>query len=161
MAAVIAPQPRPAHTRPIPVPARPPLQVIPGGRQAARAYARRQQRTSRLHPAIYRRRRLGLALGVVTAVLVGYLALTGLRVVLGAGPAARPAATAPADATLVDAHPVVASSYVVKSGDTLWSIARSLKPTGDIRRLVDELSSRVGPGPLQAGQALSVDGLVG
>ncbi len=158
MAAVIAPYPRstPAR-RPAPTSSRPPLRVIPGGRQAARAYARKARP---VHPAVYHRRRLGVLFGVVSIVVVAYLAVTGLGVMLGGGAAraeARPASVAPA-ASAASARP--SATYVVRSGDTLWSIAHHLHPSGDIRALVDELSSRAGSGPLQAGQRLSLDGLV-
>ncbi len=50
-------------------------------------------------------------------------------------------------------------AYVVQPGDTLWSIARHLHPSGDIRAVVDELAARAGSASLQAGQRLSLDGL--
>ena len=44
----------------------------------------------------------------------------------------------------------------VQSGDTLWSIARSVQPEGDVRPLVDRLiSSRAGR-PLQVGEEITV-----
>jgi len=165
MAAVIAPYPRstPVH-RPGSAPSCPPLRVIPGGRQAARAYARqaRPVHPVRLvHPAVYRRRRLGVALGLVSAFFVAYLALMGLGVVFGDGAAhadARPSTGAAASATA--GVPAPSTTYVVQPGDTLWTIARHLHPSGDIRALVDTLSTRAGSGPLQSGQRLSLDGLV-
>ena len=48
------------------------------------------------------------------------------------------------------------SSVVVEPGDTLWSIARRLQPTGDVRALVDRLAGaaqRVGR-PSPPGDAL-------
>ena len=44
----------------------------------------------------------------------------------------------------------------VQPGDTLWSIARSVQPDGDIRPLVDELLSARGGRPLQVGEELTV-----
>jgi LysM repeat protein len=156
MAAVITIPTRSPHHDPRPrrEPVRPPLTVIPGGRRAAREYAARQRPAHRLHPAVYRRRRLGLVVGLVTAVVVGYLALTGLRVLTADAAPSAPATTAVAGA------PAAGSVYVVHPGDTLWSIARSLQPSGDVRSLVDRLADRAGPGPLQAGQSLRIDGLV-
>ncbi len=51
--------------------------------------------------------------------------------------------------------------YVVQPGDTLWSIARSLHPSGDLRPVVDSLESRAGGAALVPGQRLRVDGLGG
>ena len=157
-AVVVAPDRsiRPAR-RPVVVPARPPLQVIPGGRRAARDYAASRRPANRLHPAVYRRRRLGVALAVVTALVVAYLALAGLQALTAdaaSAPSAgaAPAATAPAS---------VGSAYVVQPGDTLWSIARTLKPSGDVRALVDRLADRVGSAPLVVGQSVPTDGLAG
>jgi hypothetical protein len=163
MAAVIAPHLHPVPTRrPVPEPARIPLTVIPGGRQAARAYARQARpRVRAVHPAVYRRRRLGALLLIASLVVVAYLAVTGLGVVLGTGSASATAhPTATASESVVPAAVAPARVYVVQPGDTLWSIARRLHPSGDVRRLVDELSSRAGGGSLQAGQRLSLDGLV-
>jgi LysM repeat protein len=143
----------PPARRTVVVPSRPPLQVSPGGRRAARDHAHSLRAPGRLHPAVYRRRRLGLALAVITILAVSYLALTGLRVITGDAGAvpvsSRPAASAPA----------AGETYVVQPGDTLWSIARSLQPSGDVRHLVDTLSDRVGGRALVAGQSLRVDGL--
>ena len=154
-AVVVAPDRsiRPAR-RPVVVPARPPLQVIPGGRRAARDYAASRRTANRLHPAVYRRRRLGVALAVVTALLVAYLALTGLRALTA------DAASAPSGGPVAAAAPV-GSAYVVQPGDTLWSIARTLQPSGDVRALVDRLADRVGSGPLVVGQSVPTDGLAG
>ena len=44
--------------------------------------------------------------------------------------------------------------YVVEPGDTLWSIARILKPTGDVRPVVAQLAAERHGQPLQVGQAL-------
>jgi nucleoid-associated protein YgaU len=50
------------------------------------------------------------------------------------------------------------SSYVVRQGDTLWSIARHLSPEGDPRPVVDSLSADNGisAGELVPGQVLVV-----
>jgi LysM repeat protein len=44
--------------------------------------------------------------------------------------------------------------YVVQPGDTYWTIARRLQPTGDVRVLVDRLSGDHGGAPLQPGEQL-------
>ena len=53
---------------------------------------------------------------------------------------------------------VARSSYVVRQGDTLWSIARTLSPEGDPRALVDVLSTANGidAGRILPGQTLVV-----
>jgi len=163
MAAVIAPHPRSIPTRrPVAEPVRAPLRVIPGGRQAARAYARQARPVRLVHPAVYRRRRLAVLLVAVLLAVIAYLTVTGLGVVLGAhhAPATSPAAAVAASSAATSGGAAPSATYVVQPGDTLWSIARRLRPSGDIRSLVDALSSRAGGASLQAGQRLSLDGLV-
>jgi nucleoid-associated protein YgaU len=52
--------------------------------------------------------------------------------------------------------PVARSSYVVRPGDTLWSIARRLEPGEDPRAVVDEIAeaNRIAAGDLVPGQVL-------
>jgi LysM repeat protein len=45
---------------------------------------------------------------------------------------------------------------VVQPGDTLWSVARSLQPSGDLRPLVARLSRANGGSGVRAGDRLSV-----
>jgi Tfp pilus assembly protein FimV len=52
-------------------------------------------------------------------------------------------------------------TYVVRPGDTLWSIARRLQPDGDVRPLVDRLAARNGGASLRVGQRLDLDGVGG
>ena len=47
------------------------------------------------------------------------------------------------------------SAYVVRSGDTLWQIAREIEPTGDIRPLVDRWARARHGRPLQVGEAVA------
>lgn len=47
--------------------------------------------------------------------------------------------------------------YVVRSGDTLWSIARRLRPTDDIRATVDRLAAVNGGPALTPGQRLKLE----
>ena len=70
-------------------------------------------------PAVFRRRRL-VAAGVLLAVIVLAVLVVGrVATVLGGAPA-------------VPGHRPGPASYVVQPGDTLWSIARSLQPEGDV-----------------------------
>jgi Tfp pilus assembly protein FimV len=56
------------------------------------------------------------------------------------------------------AVPVARSTYVVRSGDTLWSIARRLSPSADPRPTVDAIvgANPVVPGALVPGQTLVI-----
>ena len=54
--------------------------------------------------------------------------------------------------------PVAGRSYVVRSGDTLWSIADRVAPGQDPRPVVDAIASanEVGPGLIVPGQTLVI-----
>jgi nucleoid-associated protein YgaU len=129
-----------------------------------------------------RRRGAGVARPGATAVLAGLvtaavvaLALVGLAHLLGAdaaasGPAstaqsspaaggASPSAPVEASAGAPTAASAVADHVVVAPGDTLWSIARTLQPSGDVRPLVDRLAARAGGPVLAVGQRIDVTGL--
>ena len=71
---------------------------------------------------------------------------------LWAGPAAQAlgGSTAPV--------PVAGGSYVVRSGDTLWSIADRVAPGQDPRPVVDAIAAanQVAPGAIVPGQTLLV-----
>ena|SRR5688572_2738683 len=96
---------------------------------------------TRTHVRMLRRRRrlaLTMSLALVAAVWAGPLG----RIVAGAegaGLASR-------------------SSYVVREGDTLWSIARGVSPGEDPRPLVDAIAAanEVDPGAIVPGQTLLV-----
>jgi Tfp pilus assembly protein FimV len=83
------------------------------------------------------------------------LAVTVILVAVGASWAV------PAMEALVgsaEAVPVSRSAYVVRQGDTLWSIAERLAPGEDPRPLVDALATanRLDAGTLVPGQTLVV-----
>ena len=158
MAAVIVTSTHPLPTRRPPA-ERPALQVLDGGRRAARAYARARDRPSAAVPGVYRRRRIGAVLAAVTLVVFGYLAVLGsARASCSPCPASGAAsASAGTGAALGHGSP---ADYVVQPGDTLWSIARPLHPSGDLRPVVDSLDPAP-VGPLVPGQRLRVDGLGG
>lgn len=80
----------------------------------------------------------------VAVILVLLVVVVGGVLALGRGafaPLAQapPAAATPAPAPSSPLASASASTVVVRPGDTLWSIARQLRPTGDVRPLVDEL----------------------
>ena len=99
----------------------------------------------------YWRRRI-----VVAGLLVGLLWLTlGTRQLWSAqGTDLHPAALV----TMVEsaAGDALAGGgvVIVEPGDTLWSIARGLQPTGDVRPLVDRIAELNGGHSLSAGQTL-------
>jgi hypothetical protein len=111
------------------------LRVLEGGRAPARVAQR----------AVYRRRQLaavvGLALLVVTVLL---LANAVVAKTAGGG----------------TPHPVAGTSapavHVVQPGETLWSIARTIAPEGDVRLVVDRLVDLNGSAPLMVGQRLEL-----
>jgi LysM domain-containing protein len=73
-------------------------------------------------------------------------------VVLVSGLGGGPPLTSP-EAPLAS-RPVAARVHVVQPGDTLWSIARSLHPQGDVRDLVDRLAATRGRDALQVGERI-------
>ncbi|MEZ5181890.1 MAG: LysM domain-containing protein [Acidimicrobiales bacterium] len=89
------------------------------------------------------------AVAVLVVLLLGALAI-GNGALAGLAPAPATAGggspTAAAGTTLVE----------VRAGDTLWSIARRLQPSGDVRSLVDELVALNGTAPLQPGATVTV-----
>ena len=124
-------------------PGRPVLRVLEGGRSSARLRA------------VYRRRRI-----VAGLLLVSALAVLSLVMVPAGRAAARGyglGATPPVHVDIAPGHEVL----IVQPGDTLWSIARSLQPTGDIIPLVDRLAELHGPAALQAGERLDLSPLAG
>lgn len=88
---------------------------------------------------------LGLV-ALVVAVMAG-------SVLLGRGAFASAAPSAPATVAAPSAPSVVA-----QPGDTLWSIARRIQPSGDVRALVDRLISLNGGTAVQAGQRVVLPG---
>lgn len=106
--------------------------------------ARRRVRIAAHRRMVARRRRIAAVLGA-TALVVG--AWFGLGAIRGAG-----AATTAhlAGAKLVKGGQL----YVARPGDTLWSIALRLQPTGDPRPIVDALEAEIHGRPLTPGMHL-------
>ena len=89
-----------------------------------------------------------ILVAMVLALAIGNGALAGLA----PGPSGA-SASASASAT---ASTAPAAQVTVRAGDTLWSIARRIQPTGDVRPLVDQLVASYGSAALQPGQMLDV-----
>ena len=95
----------------------------------------------RATPAAYRLRRLAAALLVTGLVLVAWAVLSGIGVLSSTGASASGAAPA---------------TVVVAPGDTFWSIASRIQPSGDVRPLVDRLVADHGGTALRVGARISV-----
>jgi hypothetical protein len=130
--------------------------------------------------SVYRRRRIAAVAVVIVGVVLLFL---GARLaggwalgVLGGGPltasGAGSSATASVQPPVADSspshaqvhlrmQPVSQATYVVAAGDTLWSIARRLQPTGDVRPLVDALAASRHGLPLQPGEPIVMPTLPG
>jgi hypothetical protein len=74
-----------------------------------------------------------------------------VKVLLGAFGGGTLAASTPAPPVLVGQ-----TSYIVQAGDSLWTIARALQPTGDVRPLVDQLEVRRHGAPLRVGERVDL-----
>lgn len=117
---------------------------------------RRGGAAARVRPsaAVYRRRRLAAAAVVATAVAAAALGLSALG---GGSLTTSGVRSAPAVGVEVETgslRTVSTMTHVVAPGDTLWSIARSLQPEGDVRPLVDEMAASRGGRPLQVGERI-------
>ncbi|HUZ44314.1 MAG TPA: LysM peptidoglycan-binding domain-containing protein [Acidimicrobiales bacterium] len=101
-------------------------------------------------PAVYRRRRLVAALCLSLVLGLAYVSLAHLGAVFpGSGPLT--ASGGPGSAVAV-----ADQLYVVRPGDTVWSIADRFQSTGDERPLVARIMSELHGGQLQAGQAIRI-----
>jgi hypothetical protein len=99
--------------------------------------------------AIYRRRRALVTVALFLAVFSLVLAARAALGALGGGPLAAPE-------TPAGRGGVPAAVYVVQPGDTYWTVARRVQPSGDVRALVDHLSAEHGGAPLQPGEQLAL-----
>ncbi|HXX91942.1 MAG TPA: LysM domain-containing protein [Acidimicrobiales bacterium] len=134
--------PRPGAYRLVAAPDRP-EQACPGPRPRPTRGGPGLERAGRPSAAVRRRRVL---LGTVAAALLAVLALPW------GGAGGRPLATpGPALAGAVPAHHAL---YIVQPGDTLWSIAQRLDPTGDPRPVVAALARQAGSDTIVPGEHL-------
>lgn len=100
----------------------------------------------RLPASTYRRRRLVAALVATGLVVAAWVALGALGGALTASGRSAPDLGSRASAVVVEVAP----------GDTLWTIARRLQPSGDVRPLVDRLATARGGAVLQVGERIQV-----
>jgi hypothetical protein len=105
--------------------------------------------TSRPSRTVLRRRRVVALALLAILVLCSWI---GLQAALG-GIGGGPLATTDAPGGL---QPAATRVWVVRPGDTLWSIAEAVDPGGDVRPLVDRLDSQVGGTALYPGETIAI-----
>ncbi|WP_426572422.1 LysM peptidoglycan-binding domain-containing protein [Aquihabitans sp. McL0605] len=144
MAAIIQPRP---HTS---VPQRPALRLVTahGGRTVEAPI------DLGLTPAHIVAAVVGIVLVVLLSIAIGSGALAGLAPAPSAGAPSAGASAGTSAAAGVAAG--TTAQLEVHSGDTFWSIARRLQPTGDVRPLVDRLIELNGTTILQPGEQIVV-----
>ena len=101
---------------------------------------------------IYRRRRIAAAallVGIALFLMVATLAVQAALGRTGGGPLA-------ATGALPGGQLADDQAWVVRPGDTIWSIAEAVEPHGDVRPLVDRISAELGGRPLHAGERLNI-----
>lgn len=98
--------------------------------------------------SVYRRRRVVAAVALVLASLLSAWTLSraGTFVAQHFGDVSPPPASRTASIT----------TWTVRPGDTLWSIARSVQPAGDVRPVLERLVAHYGSRPLEPGEVLSI-----
>jgi hypothetical protein len=145
MAAIYEPRRRPA------APQRPHLRLVPAGPGASIPVP--------VHGPVGMAADLGLgvrhlvaAVAALVLVLVASLAI-GNGALASLSPAPAPASSGTSGAG-VAVEP--GDAVVVEAGDTVWSIARRVQPSGDVRQLVDQLVALNGSAPLQPGTTVQL-----
>ena len=115
---------------------------------------------------VYLRRRLLVAAVIAASVVVlALVATNALHAAAGDATVVRTAANTSAVTMPTAVHDLAAygaggpslpqgATYVVRPGDTLWSIAAALHPDGDVRDAVDALAALNGGPVLRTGQVL-------
>jgi hypothetical protein len=100
---------------------------------------------------VLRYRRLA-ALGLLAvSVVVGWLSLQAALGRIGGGPLVTTGAPG-------GLQPASSRVWIVRPGDTLWSIASAIDPRGDVRPLVDRLAAELGTTALYPGEAVAIPG---
>jgi hypothetical protein len=120
--------------------------VAPASRLGEASSPARSARPGRV---TYRRRRMAAAGILILLAFLVVIAADAALARIGGGPLT----TTGASSGLVNA---AARDWVVRPGDTIWSIAESIDPHGDVRPLVDRLSRQVGNAPLYPGEVIEL-----
>lgn len=162
MVAILVPQPDETSGELAPVPV-PPGSPVPLRRRAATRprpvdlagveplHPRSVPRVLPDRPTRIRRRRLAALF--MTVALIGVIATAG-RALLGAASSVGPSSPQPVEAPLLS--PAPRHTYVVKPGDTLWSIAAAIAPDSDPRPVVAALRAANGGPDIQVGEHLTI-----
>ena len=113
----------------------------------------RQYRPSK---AVYRRRRVAVLLCAAALVALGWpIGVMGLHRLTNAS-GGGPLTAAGRPVSVLDATLATHSRVIVQPGDTLWSIARRVQPTGDLRPLVSSLEAQRHGRALQVGETIEI-----
>ena len=109
-------------------------------------------------PAATLRRRRAVALVLAAAVVWAVVVFVGGFAAGTLSGRDSPAGAADGRAIAIGGQSIGMATHVVVRGDTLWSIARSLRPRGDIRELVDKLAAGRNGRPLHVGESIPLPG---
>jgi len=144
-----------SRLRPVGAPLRPQVAVSPAVTPTGATYRRRRAVALLLLVAV------SLFVQVAVSATAGRVLGSSAHVAtVDADAVAASGAGAPLPTAVASAPAVAPTSvYVVRSGDSLWSIAHRLKPDADPRPLVDALAERAGSSALRPGQRIDLDGL--
>ena len=105
-----------------------------------------------VRPAVLLRRRLAVSAALMLVILATFVAVRVLAGLLGGAPPAPEQVPAGYQRVV----PVMRTWHVVQPGDTMWQMARTIQPTGDVRPLVDRLMRARHGRPLQVGEAVAL-----
>lgn len=89
---------------------------------------------------------------LVAGSILLFLVLAGITIVAGRGGFADIARSTAPSVTVEDSG----RSVRIEPGDTVWSIARRIQPSGDVRPLVDRILALNGGPDLTAGERLAL-----